>query len=118
MAFVPYVPPSRRTQNLTPRAQELNARLSTAIEEFRRYYPDTTDADVRRALDATGDQHAGPSSRQAALAMFAAGLVAAVVGALVAAGGIPEELPPTAWIGLAVAGFAVVVAIMRIARRE
>lgn len=118
MAFVPYVPPSRQTQNLSPRAQELNARLSTAIEDFRRYYPDTTDADVRRALDAAGSRHAGPSSRQAALAMFVAGLVAAGVGALVAAGGVPENIGPRAWIGAAVAGFAVVVAILRIARRE
>lgn len=119
MAFTPNVPITPRTQDLPPRARDLNRKLGEVIDEFRRYYPDTTDGDVRRALEVTGEQHAGGATpRRKAMALTAAGLLAAAIGTVMATGGsFPSEIPPMAWIAGGAAVAAILVALRR-SRRD
>lgn len=117
MAIGPNIPARSADSDLSPRARELNRKLADSIEEFRRYYPDTTDADVRRALMSAGRTHGGSVPKRVAAATMLAGAIAAFVGAMVASGNV-GEIPQGAWIGIAGATAAVVIAIIRIARRD
>lgn len=110
MIFVPHVPPTR---SLTPRARDLSDRIAQAVDEFRRYYPDTTEADIRAALAATGSSYV-PPRRLVAGAALAAGLVALGVVAMVARGGSSPEMP---LIGIAAAAAAAVAILVRLSRR-
>lgn len=112
MIFVPYVPPTR---SLTPRARDLSDRISKAVDEFRRYYPDTTDTDIQAALGAAGSSYA-PSRRLVAVATAAAGLAALGVVGLVAYGRASAD--PLPWIGIAAAAAGVVALVARLSRRS
>jgi hypothetical protein len=119
MATRPGVPQQPRLRDLAPRARDLNRKLGEAIEEFRRYYPDTTDGDVRRALEATNEQQGGgPAPRRKAMLLVAAGLFAAGVGTIIATDGtFPTDVPTMGWVAVAAAGAAILVALRR-SRRD
>ena len=63
MAFVPYVPPPQQ-RPISPQAHELANKIGTLIEEYRGYYPDLSDRDVRDALYAVGSTGSEVGSRQ------------------------------------------------------
>jgi hypothetical protein len=119
MAFTPNVPQQTRLRDLPPRARDLNRKLGDAIDEFRRYYPDTTDGDVRRALEAASEQQGGgPTPRRKTMALTAAGLLAAAIGTIVATDGtFPTVVPTMGWVAVAAAVAAILVA-MRRSRRD
>lgn len=118
MAIGPNIPMRRTDVDMSPRARDLNQKLGEVIEEFRRYYPDTTDSDVRDALQSAGQRHAGPAARRVAIAGVAAGVIAAALGAMVASGGSVPELSQGEWIGIAGLVAAVVIFLVRVGRRD
>lgn len=73
---------ARTALSLSPRAQDLNQKLVATVEEFRRYYPDTSDSDVLSALRATGMSSA--PRRKPALVAAAGAAVAAAMGVVMA----------------------------------
>lgn len=109
-----YVPtPPRETAS--PQAAELATRLRALIDEYRRYYPDLSDRDVRDALEAAAGRDA-TRRRPAALVATLAGLVAFGVGLAVytgQSGGGPSAGWSVPAVGVAVLVLAVLVAAMR-----
>ncbi len=117
MAFVPSVPPSGQQDlsNASPRVRDLTLKLTQTIEEFRRYYPDTTDANVQKSLRITSAGRGGASGAVAvAAAACAAG--AGVVVAITQQG--HAGLNPAMLAGIVAALAAVVGVAIRISRRS
>jgi hypothetical protein len=116
MLFGPNLP-VRTSESLSPRARDLSQQIAKTVEEFRRYYPDTTERDIQAALQVTGNTHGG-NRRNIMLA--AVGAVVAAVGIASAAGildgNAPSGASPGIWIGVAGAAAAVIVVIVRVAR--
>ena len=115
MATRSNAPTPPHVRDLAPRARDLNRKLTEVIGEFRRYYPDTTDGDIRRALEVTGEQHTGATPRRSAVVMILAGLVAAGIGTALATGGrFPTGVPPQVWVG----GLALIAGVLFVLRRS
>jgi hypothetical protein len=112
MIFVLHV--TRRTRNLSPRARALSDQISSAVDEFRRYYPDTTDSDVESAIIAAGSSYAGGNRR---VAMAVAAAAVAVLGVTMAVDGDGLTLHPLIWMGIAAAAAGFIVTATRMARR-
>jgi hypothetical protein len=100
---------TRTAVNLSPRAQELNHKLVATVEEFRRYYPDTTDTDVLSALRAAGISSA--PRRAPAIVAAAAAALAGGIGALMAAREGTAGTWPTIIVLIAGVAFAALVVI-------
>jgi len=71
------VPP----QMVSPRVQELGQKLALAISEFRQRYPDASDDEIRQAARLATNPASGAPR-------VGAGLMAALVAALLAGGGL------------------------------
>jgi len=116
MLFGPNVPLPTRVRDLPPRARDLQQKLGETIDQFRRYYPDTTESDIRQALMATGGQL--NTARRRVLAVVFAGFLAIGTVLIVATRGAAPNIPPQAWLGVAATAGALIVAIVRLARRD
>lgn len=106
MFYVPYVPP----QPPSPRTRELADLLIRAIEEYQKYHPNVSSAEVRAALQMASVRSSTPVNVR--LLAVAGGLVALVLGGVVAfltasQGAVPAAALPM--VGLAVVLVAVLV---------
>jgi hypothetical protein len=82
VAYVPWVPPTPR-RPVSPRANELANKIGALIKDYRGYYPELSDRDVREALRAAGADGAEPQRIRPRALVAALGAVLAV-GAVVA----------------------------------
>ncbi len=70
MSYVPIIPASP-----SPQARELSARISAAIDEFRRHSPGTTSADIRQALRLAGTASGADDVQRKLLVIMGLGLL-------------------------------------------
>lgn len=83
MVFVPHVIYHARTQEISPRAEELARRIAEAVEGYRASHPDLTATELQQAfLKASSEARPGASGSGA----NRAAVLASVLGALVAVG--------------------------------
>lgn len=112
MLYVPYVPP----QPPSPRTRELADLLSRAIEEYQKYHPNVSSAEVNAALQmASVRSSKGVPARVRAVM---GGLIALVLGgvfAVVAANGgqVPGNAVPMVAVAVAIVAGLVAVAVAR-----
>jgi len=107
LAYVPWVPSAPR-RPVSPQANELANKIHSLIRDYRGYYPDLSDRDVRdalRAADPTAPMPAGDSTRR---------IIAVLLGAVLAVGGVvalrvAEGADPPRIIAPIIGGLAVVV---------
>ena len=112
MVLTPNVPP-RPTRNLSARAQDLNSRLGETIDTFRRQFPDTTDSDVRNALQSAAGSRGGAQRAAGFVAAALGGLVMAGVAVVAMRGGVPADVEvPWAAVAGAAAAIVAVVAVL------
>lgn len=114
MIMIPTTAIARTAVHLSPRAQDLNQKLVATVEEFRRYYPDTTDTDVLSALRAAG-MSSGQRRKPAMVATAAAVLAGA--GAAVMAANEGASGGWAAVVGLVAVIGIVAVVLMRLIRQ-
>jgi hypothetical protein len=113
--FVPSVhAPSR---DLTPRARDLSKKLQETVEEFRRYYPDTSEKDVQSALMTTAWGATGGTRRTRVLVAAGAAVAAAGMGALASTGALSNPGAIGPWAAIGIAAGAIVIAVFAISRR-
>lgn len=110
-----FVPPPAHRPTLSPRAQELANKIAALIDDYRGYYPDLTNRDVRDALRAaTGGGDAAPRT-PTLVATLLAGVLAAL-GVFVLRGYQGAETPRLVapiLVAILIAVFAAVLAVRR-----
>ncbi|MGD8279233.1 MAG: hypothetical protein PVH00_14445 [Gemmatimonadota bacterium] len=110
MAYVPWVPPTPR-RPASPQANELANKIGALIKDYRGYYPNLSDADVRdalRAADPGSPEPTGDPARRLIPGVLGAALAVGVVVALRVADGVD----PSRIIAPVIAGVAVVAVVV------
>ena len=116
MLFVPVVPP----QPPSPRTRELADLLTRAIEEYEKYHPNVSGAEVRAALQMASMRSSKgvPARLLAVTGALGAVLLGGVVAFLAAnQGSMPEGGVPMVGVAIAVVGILFALAVLKSHRR-
>jgi len=110
--YVPVIPP----QPPSPRTRELADLLTRAIDEYRKYHPNVSTAEVRAALRMASMRSSGtiPARVWALTGVSVALVLGVVVAFLVAgAGGMPGNAVPVVAVSVVVFGLVVVLTLLK-----
>ena len=112
MLYVPVIPP----QPPSPRTRELAELLTRAIEEYVKYHPDVSAAEVRAALQMATTRSVRRASPH--VWALAGGAVALVMGGVVALlvsnqGGMSGSAAPMVAVSVLILGTALVLAVLK-----
>lgn len=112
MAYVPWVPPTPR-KPVSPQANELANKIGALIKDYRGYYPELSDRDVRDALRAAGSDGLDPE-RARPRALGAAALAGVLALGTIVAVRYSEGVDPSRIVAPLIAGIAMVAVAVRL----
>ncbi len=116
MAYVPWVPPTP-PKPVSPQASELANKIGALIKDYRGYYPDLSDQDVRDALRAAGADRPD-RERIRSRALVAAALAGVLVMGIIVAVRSLDGADAAPIMAPVIAGIAIVAAGVRLFLRR